>query len=166
MTTFLPAFARWLHGIALSLWLGGLLAIGALVAPTAFHILRDSPLLTLPQANALAGQIVGGSLRFFTFLCYGCGAVLLLTNFLLRRQADRRRLAACAIVSALLLASALALGLWLTPIMDAARLSGDLRTFDRLHHTYELVSTRVQFPLLLLLAWLGVCRDSETHPSR
>ena len=34
---------RWLHRVALSLWLGGLIAIGALVAPTAFHVLPRDP---------------------------------------------------------------------------------------------------------------------------
>ena len=164
MSVFLPALARWLHAVALSLWLGGLVAIGALVAPTAFAIARGSSALTLAQANALAGQIVGGSLSLFTFICYGCGALLLLSNLLLLHHARRRWVLGCLCVTMLLLASALLLGFWLTPAMNAARSHGDLPTFDRLHHLYEQISTRVQFPLLLLLAWFGALRDGR-HPA-
>ena len=44
--------ARWLHRVALALWLGGLIAIGALVAPTAFHILPHDPALAEPSSAA------------------------------------------------------------------------------------------------------------------
>jgi len=160
MNVFLPVFARWLHAVSLSLWLGGLIATGALVAPSAFHILRGSSALTVAQANSLAGHIVGDSLFLFNIVCYVCGVILLLANALLLRQANRRWIAGCFVVSALLLLSALFLGFWLTPAMDNARHLGDLPTFDRLHHLYEQISTLIQFPLLLLLAWFGASRDS------
>ena len=161
MKFFLPVFARWLHTVSLSLWLGGLIAIGAVVAPTAFHTLRGSSTLTLTQANTLAGGIVGGSLFLFNNLCYVCGAVLLLSNTLLLRHAPRRWIWGCCLVTALLLVSALLLGLWLTPALNEARHHADWAEFDRLHHLYEQISTLVQFPLLLLLAWLGVLRDAS-----
>ncbi len=161
MSVFLPALARWLHTVALSLWLGGLIAIGALVAPMAFSTLRGSSVLTFAQANSLAGGIVGGSLFSFNSLCCVCGAVLLLSNALLLRHASRRWIVGCLFITILLLASALLLGFWLTPAMNAARSHGDLPTFDRLHHLYEQISTLVQFPLLLVLAWLGAVRDGS-----
>ncbi len=123
--------ARWLHTVALSLWLGGLVAIGALVAPTAFHFVRaDAQLVgdTVRQ-NALAGGIVGGSLCLFNYVCYACGGLLLLSNALLLPRADRRWVIACFVTSALLLVSALYLGLSLTPAMDAAR---GIVQYDRL----------------------------------
>ena len=161
MKLLLPVFARWLHAVSLSLWLGGLIAIGALVAPMAFSTLRGSSALTLAQANTLAGGIVGGSLYFFNIVCYLCSALLLISNALLLRHAPRRWIVGCLLVTALLLISALSLGFWLTPAMNAARTHGDLPTFDRLHHLYEQISTLVQFPLLLFLAWLGALRDAS-----
>ena len=169
---FVPILARTLHAVALSLWLGGLIAIGALVAPTAFHVTRTAPAFAgnLPLQNAIAGGVVGGSLHLFTFVCYACGLLLLLANALLLRHA-RRRYALAGIAPAapagLLLASALFLGLYLTPAMDAAQAHGDLTpqkpsTFDRLHHLYEQISSLVQMPLLLLLALFGAMSSFDT----
>ena len=58
-----------LQSIAVTLWTGGLWAVGLLVAPLLFHTLADRS-----QAGLLAGQ-------FFTAMGYvglGCGAYLLL----------------------------------------------------------------------------------------
>lgn len=162
MTSFLVVSARALHLLALALWLGGLVAIGALVAPTAFHATRTAAALAgnLPAQNALAGAIVGGSLRLFNILCLVCAAVLLAANFVLRPSADRRWTGACLAVTLLLLLSALYLTLGLTPALDAAQARGDMTSFDRMHHNYEQVSTLLQFPLLLLLTLLTALRDT------
>lgn len=159
---FVPILARSLHTVALSLWLGGLVAIGALVAPTAFHVTRSHPAFAANPAlqNAIAGRVVGGSLHLFTFVCYGCGLFLLLANALLLPHARRRWALAAMAVTGLLLGTALTLGLSLTPTMGAAQAHGDLATFDRLHHQYEQISSLVQMPLLLLLALLGALRDT------
>ena len=158
----LPVVARWLHAVSLSLWLGGLVAIGALVAPTAFHVTRTAPAFAhnLPLQNAIAGAVIGGSLHLFTYVCYACGVLLLLSNALLLPRTDRRWIIACFLTSAALLATALYLGLSLTPALDAAQRAGDLTTFDRLHHLYEAVSSDVQLPLLLVLALFGSLRDT------
>jgi hypothetical protein len=58
-----------LQSIAVTLWTGGLWAIGLIVAPLLFHTLSDRA-----QAGMLAGQ-------FFTVITYiglGCGAYLVL----------------------------------------------------------------------------------------
>ena len=159
---FVPILARTLHTVALSLWLGGLVAIGALVAPTAFHVTRTAPAFAgnLPLQNAIAGGFVGGSLHLFTFVCYGCGLLLLLANALLLPHSPRRWALASLVVTGLLLASALYLGFSLTPTMDATQAHGDQATFERLHHLYEQISSLVQMPLLLLLALFGALRDS------
>ncbi len=161
--TILPAvLARWLHAVSLALWLGGLVAIGALVAPTAFHVTRTVPAFAHnpPLQNAIAGGVVGGSLHLFTYVCYAAGVLLLLANALLLPRADRRWVLASFLTSAVLLASALYLGLSLTPALDVAQKAGDLVTFDHLHHSYEAVSSDVQLPLLLLLALFGALRDT------
>ena len=154
--------ARALHTIALGLWLGGLIAIGALVAPTAFHLTRSLPALAGDTAlqNAIAGGVVGGSLKLFVVLCNVCDVLLLLTGAALLRTTPRRPALACLVVSGLLLLSALYLGLSLTPALDAAQARNDFAAFDGLHHQYERISSFLQMPLLLLLAMLAAWRDT------
>ena len=162
MPPFLLVSVRALHLLALALWLGGLVAIGALVAPTAFHVARTDPALagSLAAQNALAGGIVGGSLRVFNFLTLACAAVLLAANFFLLSAARRRWTFACLLAALLLLLSALYLTFHLTPAMDAAQLRGDSASFDVMHRAYEALSTRLQFPLLLLLTVCTAGRDT------
>lgn len=163
MNRTVPVLARWLHSVCLALWLGGLIAIGALVAPTAFHIVRMNPGLAGNSTlqTALAGGIVGGSLRLFNNLCYACGLLLLVTDFLLVSFVPRRWTLACAALTAVLLATALYQGFSLTPSMDMAQQQGNLALFDRLHHRYEQISIAGQFPLLLLLAFCAALRDTR-----
>lgn len=158
----IPILARTLYTFALALWLGGLVAIGALVAPTAFHLTRTLPAFTgnIALQNAVAGGVVGGSLHLFTYICYACGLLLLLSNGLLLRHSHRRWTVAGMIVTALLLLSALYLGLYLTPALDTAQAHGEMASFDHLHHQYEQISTLIQLPLLLLLAVFGAMRDT------
>ena len=163
MPSFLLVSARALHLLALALWLGGLVAIGALVAPTAFHATRTAAALAgnLPEQNALAGAIVGGSLHLFNIVCLVSAVVLLAASFALRSSTDRRWTGACLAVTLLLLLSALYLTFGLTPALDAAQARGDLASFDRMHHSYEQVSTLFQFPLLLLLTLFTALRDTK-----
>ncbi len=157
---------RTLHLLALALWLGGLVAIGALVAPTAFHAARTAPALAghLPQQNALAGAVVGGSLRLFNLLTLTCAAVLLAANLLLLPYTSRRWTGACLAAILVLLASTLYLAFGLTPAMDLAQAQGRMADFDRMHHWYEQLSTLLQMPLLLLLTVFTALRDSPPSP--
>ncbi len=172
MRNALPVFARWLHTLGLGLWLGGLLAIGALVAPTAFGVVRADPAFAgNPALQArIAGGIVGGSLRHFNSLCYGCGALMLVVNALLwprLSRAGRAWATSALLVTLFLLGTALYQGFGLFPALDAAQARGDKTLFDALHLRYERLSTQVQFPLLLALAFLAALRDrspSETNP--
>lgn len=159
--------ARAVHTVALGLWLGGLVAIGALVAPTAFHLARSLPAFAgnVAVQNAVAGGVVGGSLRLFTVLCDICGVLLLLSGAVLLGQSRRLPAQAGLAVSALLLLSSLYLGLALSPALDAAQARNDLITFDGLHHRYEQISSLVQMPLLLLLAVLAAWRDTPDKSS-
>lgn len=157
---FLFLLLRTLHLLALALWLGGLVAIGALVAPTAFHAARSAPILAghLPQQNALAGAVVGGSLRLFNFVSLACAGVMLVAVLLL--PAPRRWTGACLGTTLVLLASTLYLAFGLTPAMDLAQAQGRMADFDRMHHWYEQISTLFQMPLLLLLVVFTALRDS------
>jgi uncharacterized membrane protein len=162
MNSFLLVLARALHLLALAFWLGGLVAIGALVAPTAFHATRTAPALAGNPAlqNALAGAVVGGSLRGFNFLCLACAAVLLASNLLLLPQTSRRWTGACLVTSLILLASTLFLAFDLTPALDFAQSRGDMLAFDKMHHEYEQLSTLFQLPLLLLLTVFTALRET------
>ncbi len=62
------------HTMALVLWVGGMVAIGAVVAPIAF---REAP------DRALAGRIVGLSLRRFDIIVVACIVSLAVTSVLM-----------------------------------------------------------------------------------
>ena len=65
----MKSFAEALYAVALTLWIGGLWAIGYLVAPTLFYTLSD---------RALAGSLAG---KLFTLIAYvgiGCAIYVML----------------------------------------------------------------------------------------
>ena len=160
---FLLAAARCLHLLAVALWLGGLVAIGALVAPTAFHVARSAPALAgnVSGQNALAGGVVGGSLRLLNIMEIVCAAVLLTVNVWLLRHTSRRWTGACLLATLVLLASTFFLTFSLTPAMDYAQAHGEMGAFDQMHHLYERLSTLFQMPLLLLLCAFTALRDTD-----
>jgi len=58
-----------LHAIAMTLWIGGLWAVGLLVAPTLFYSMGD---------RVAAGSIAGKLFTLVSYLGIGCAAYLLL----------------------------------------------------------------------------------------
>jgi hypothetical protein len=64
--------------LALTLWVGGLLALGGIAAPAIFDVLAAR---TGANSGALAGSVFGEVLRRFHLLSYVCGSVLLLALF-------------------------------------------------------------------------------------
>jgi uncharacterized membrane protein len=66
--------------VALTLWVGGLLALGAIVAPSTFDILAARH---VADNRVLAGAVFGEALRRFHLLSYAC-AFILLTTLLIR----------------------------------------------------------------------------------
>jgi uncharacterized membrane protein len=68
------------HTMALVLWVGGMVALGAVVAPVAF---RESP------DRTLAGRIVGRSLQRFDPIVVGCIISLAVTSVLMARWFGR-----------------------------------------------------------------------------
>ncbi len=142
---------RWLHGVALSLWLGGLVILGAVVAPTIFH--------TIAQNRALAGDVFGNCLQVFNAVCLACGGVMLLADLMLWR-AWRGASAFAFVVTLGLLALTGYLGWALFPQMDAAQAHGQAALFGHLHTRYERLSLW-ELPALLLLAAADAVRGGS-----
>src|SRR5688572_15363853 len=65
---------RYLYVLALVVWLGGMVVLGAVVAPTTFQVLQASEPAT---GRALAGELFGATIARFHYVAYGAGAVLL-----------------------------------------------------------------------------------------
>ncbi len=59
--------------LALTLWVGGLVVLGGIAAPSIFDVLARQP---AADSRLLAGAIFGEVLRRFHLLSYACGAVL------------------------------------------------------------------------------------------
>jgi uncharacterized membrane protein len=67
---------RYAGVVALTLWIGGLLVLGGIAAPSIFDVLAARQ---LPDGRVLAGAVFGEVLRRFHLLTYVCGVVLLAT---------------------------------------------------------------------------------------
>jgi hypothetical protein len=168
MLTFLSIVLRFLRDLGIALWLGGLIAIGALVAPTAFHLVRQLPQLHADKnlQTAIAGGVVGGSLRIFNVVCYVCGGLIIVAEAFMLLNPSKTRTgffwtSFSLILAIALLGSAFYLGHVLFPALDLAQQQGNLLLFDRLHHLYEQLSG-LQLPLLLGIMLAGVLRDHIT----
>jgi hypothetical protein len=148
--------------IALAVLIGGLLAIGAFTAPTAFNEILASPQVVgdIEAKKALAGSIIGGSLRIFNVVAYVCGAILVLATSYRRTSASFYLRLTASVVS---LAISLVQGLVLFPTMDASQSAGDMARFDMLHHAYEMLS-QGQLVLLIVYAY-GMARSLQPRPT-
>lgn len=67
---------RYLYVVALVLWVGGLVAAGALVAPSVFGVLQA---WNATEGRVLAGQVFGAVLLRLTWLSYAMAAVMFTT---------------------------------------------------------------------------------------
>jgi hypothetical protein len=67
---------RYAYILALVVWLGGMVVLGALVAPATFQVLQASAPET---GRVLAGELFGVVLERFHYVAYFAGAVLFLT---------------------------------------------------------------------------------------
>jgi hypothetical protein len=74
---------RYLALIVLVIWLGGMIALGLLVAPTTFGVLQSSA-PDPATGRMLAGSVFGEILRRFHLLAYGCGGLLLICLFVMK----------------------------------------------------------------------------------
>jgi len=149
---------RYLHLLALIVWIGGIIFLSFVIAPLAFH--------SMPTTH-LAGIIVGGSLRVLHTIGLICAAVLIATTLLLSHGKHLRWILAIAAVM-------FALTAWsqyrILPRMDAARDAngGDIpvgcttqpcRTFQRLHHRSVHAEVLVLLGGLTLTGFLSSRED-------
>jgi hypothetical protein len=67
---------RYLYVLALVVWLGGMVVLGAVVAPTTFQVLEASE---PANGRALAGALFGATIARFHYVAYGAGALLLVS---------------------------------------------------------------------------------------
>jgi hypothetical protein len=67
---------RYAYVLALAVWLGGMVALGAVVAPSVFQTL---PALEPETGRALAGAAFGSALARFHYVAYAAGGVMLVT---------------------------------------------------------------------------------------
>lgn len=150
-------FAKWLHLVALGVWLGSIVFFSFAVAPQVFSV--------LPRADA--GRVVSAIFPTYYYVGYGCGFVLLLTALLLRgaasirtctRSRTPRRWTISAAVAALVLAMTLYAGFVVQPRAHALRAalqdSGDVppsqAEFDQLHRRAVQLNGSVLFGVLVL----------------
>jgi uncharacterized membrane protein len=67
---------RYVYVLALVVWLGGMVVLGAVVAPTTFQVLQASEPIA---GRALAGELFGVTLARFHYVAYAAGLLLLLS---------------------------------------------------------------------------------------
>ncbi|HLG57985.1 MAG TPA: DUF4149 domain-containing protein [Vicinamibacterales bacterium] len=140
---------RYVYILALVVWLGGMVVLGAVVAPTIFSVLQASD---PTSGRALAGVAFGAMLGRFHYIAYAAGAFLLVTLAAMALLGPRPRgLAARSAIVAVMLGVALYSGVVVLGNVDAiqrevgalpSRLpDGDPRRvrFDQLHQ----LSTRL-----------------------
>lgn len=156
---------RFLHVLALAVWLGGMAVLGAVVAPVTFQVLQARE---AAAGRVLAGAVFGTALDRFQFVAYACASVVLITLALMARARPRPGgLVPRALVAAAMLAVSLSAGFLVYPEVDRVQAAigpdvspstlevADVRRvrFDTLHAR----STQLmQFNLvgaLVLLAW-------------
>ncbi|MBI2186223.1 MAG: DUF4149 domain-containing protein [Acidobacteria bacterium] len=154
---------RYVYVLALVIWLGGMVVLGALVAPTTFEVLQA---LEPAGGRALAGDVFGRTVARFHYLEYGAGALLLLTLAAMRLLGPRpAAFAARAGIAAAMLATALYSGLVVLPRMDALQQdagravsqlpASDARRvrFDELHQRSTRLMLAAMAGALVLLYW-------------
>ena len=66
---------RYVYVLALAIWLGGMVVLGAVVAPTTFQVLQA---IEPSSGRLLGGAVFGAILSRFHYVAYGAGALTLL----------------------------------------------------------------------------------------
>ena len=98
--------------LAIAVWIGGLLALGAIAAPSIFEVLS---LRQVPDSRMLAGAIVGDILRRFHFVAYACGVAVILALIARAVLGPRpRRFAIRLAIAAVMVAAAVSAGTVIT----------------------------------------------------
>jgi hypothetical protein len=97
---------RYAAVLALALWTGGLVVVGAVAAPSVFDVLGARG----AEGRVLAGAVVGELLQRFTLISYGCAAVVLLSLAVRGVLGPRPRRFAFRVAGLLLMIAATAYG--------------------------------------------------------
>ena len=154
---------RYVYVVALVLWVGGLVAVGALVAPAVFGVLQA---WNESQGRVLAGQVFGEVLLRLTWLSYAMGAVMFITLTLHRLLGARPIKYGIRVgIMALMLVMMMITGFYLIPEVDAiqAGISGPVAdlpdadprrvAFNRLHGLSNILFSITAIGGLALCWW-------------
>jgi uncharacterized membrane protein len=152
---------RYVYVLALAVWLGGMVVLGAVVAPTTFQILQASEPVT---GRLLGGAVFGAILARFHYVAYGAGALALLALAAMALLGPRPRgFAVRSTIVAVMLLVALYSGFVVLREIDAIQQevgalpstlpAGDTRRlrFDELHQrATQLMMLNIAGALVLL----------------
>jgi len=154
---------RYVYVLTLVIWLGGMVTLGAIVAPTIFQVLQANEPV---GGRELAGEVFGTILTRFHYVAYGAGVVLLLTLFAMRLLGPRpRAFGVRAAIVAAMLVTALYSGFIVLQQIDAVQQEAgglpsklppdDVRRlrFDELHVRSTRLLLLTMTGALVLLYW-------------
>ena len=154
---------RYLYVVALVLWVGGLIAAGALVAPAVFGVLQA---WNESEGRVLAGQVFGEVLLRLTWLSYVMGAVMFVALTLHRLLGARPVKYGIRVgIMGVMLVMMLVTGFYLIPEVDAiqAQVAGPVAEladtdprrleFNRLHGLSNILYSITAIGGLALCWW-------------
>jgi hypothetical protein len=139
-----------LYAVALALWMGGLVVLGAVVAPTVFGIV---PAPTSADAMTVV-------FRRFDTIAIACGVVALVAEAAIAWRGGKARRLDVVRASALAIAVGLAIleGAWLSPAIQRLHRGGAVRGFGldgaELEHLHRIAESTAKAELVLLLVTL------------
>ena len=100
---------RYIYVLALAIWLGGMIVLGAVVAPATFHVLQAAE---PTHGRLLGGAVLGAVLSRFHYVAYGAGTLTFLALAAMALLGPRPRdFAVRAFIIAMMLVIALYSGL-------------------------------------------------------
>ena len=154
---------RYLALAALVVWLGGMVVLGVIVAPTTFRVLQDAD---PGGGRVIAGALFGELLSRFDLLAYTCGGVVLVALFVMKFLGPPP---AAFVVRAAIVAAMLAIAVYsgVSVSREIARIQAAVATpvhelpaadprrvrFDALHRTSTTLMTVNMGLGLVLLFW-------------
>jgi uncharacterized membrane protein len=154
---------RYLALMALVVWLGGMVILGLLVAPSTFGVLQASD---PANGRALAGAVFAAILRRFHYVAYACGAILYLSLFVMKFVGPPpQAFVARAVIVFVMLLAALYSGVPLTrelqqiqtqvagPVSRLPETDERRVRFDQLHRRSTMLMTLNMGLGLVLLYW-------------
>lgn len=156
---------RYAYVLALVVWLGGMVVLGAVVAPTVFQVL---PARDPEVGRMLAGAVFGAALGRFHYVAYACGAVILVSLVVMALLGPRpASFALRTTLAAIMLGVALYSGVVVlgsvnrlqreigVDVAPSSLPAGDERRvrFDQLHQLSTRLMMINMFGALVLLYW-------------